>query len=79
MSTTTLMRPPAPPAVHDPPTFGEMLEELLPVIGVVLVAGPPVVLLLLGPLVLFALMLAGPFALAVTLVLVAVGARHPAR
>jgi hypothetical protein len=69
MSTTTLIKPPTPSAVDDPPTFGEMLEEILPLIGVVVVAGPPVVLLV-GPLVLFALMLAGPFALAVTLLLV---------
>jgi hypothetical protein len=39
-----------------------MLDETLPLIGFVAVAGPPVVLLT-APWVLFALMLAGPFAL----------------
>jgi hypothetical protein len=71
MSTSTLIKPPTPSAVHDRPTFGEMLEEILPLIFVVAVAGPPVVLLA-GPLVLGALMLAGPFALAATGVLVVV-------
>ena len=67
MSTTTLTRPPTRSAVHDLPTFGEMLQDLLPVIGVVVVAGPPVVFLV-GPLLLFALLLVGPFALAATMV-----------
>jgi hypothetical protein len=71
MSTTTLIKPPTPSAVHDLPTSGDMLAEILPMIGVVVVAGPPVVLLA-GPLVLGALMLAGPFALAVTVALVIV-------
>jgi hypothetical protein len=69
MPTTTLITPPTPAGVDDPPTLGAMLDDLLPVIGVVFVAGPPVVLLG-GPLVLGALMLAGPFALAATMVLV---------
>jgi membrane protein implicated in regulation of membrane protease activity len=70
MSTTTLIKPPTS-AVHDLPAFGEMLAELLSLIFVVVVAGPPVVLLA-GPLVIGALMLAGPFALAATGVLVVV-------
>jgi hypothetical protein len=51
----------------------EMLAELLPVIDTVYVAGPPLVLAWTAT-VLFALMLAGPFALLVALVLVLVAA-----
>jgi hypothetical protein len=72
MSTTTLIKPPAS-AVNDLPTLREMLAEILPLIGVVVVAGPPVILLA-GPLVLGALMLAGPFLLIATGVLVVVSA-----
>jgi hypothetical protein len=71
MSTTTLITPPEPSGVDDLPSFGDMLRGILPLIGVVAVAGPPVVFLA-APLVLFALMLTGPFVLVVTLVLVAV-------
>jgi hypothetical protein len=53
-------------------TLGDQLAELLPVVDTVYVAGPPVLLAWAGT-VLFALMLAGPFALLVTLV-VALGA-----
>jgi len=74
MSTTALITPPTPSAVDHLPTFGEMLDESLPLIGVVVVAGPPVALLA-GPLVLGALMLAGPFAVVATFVLVVVVAR----
>jgi hypothetical protein len=74
MSTAILMKPPTALTVGDLPTVGEMLEEVVPLIGVVAVAGPPAVILL-GPLVLFALMLAGAFALAATLALVVVVAR----
>ena len=49
------------------PTVGEEIDEILPLLGAVWAAGPPVVLVA-GPWVLFALMLAGPFALLVTLV-----------
>ena len=49
------------------PTRGDLHAELLPVIGTIYVAGPPVLLLWAGT-VLLALMLAGPFALLVTLV-----------
>ena len=45
-----------------------MLDETLPLVGAVPVYGPPVVLLA-GPWILLALMLAGPFALLVTFVL----------
>jgi hypothetical protein len=71
MSTITLIKPPTSPNVRDLPSFGEMLEELLPVVGVVVVAGPPVVFLL-GPWLFLVLMLVGPFVLAVTVVLVIV-------
>jgi hypothetical protein len=71
MSPTTLKKPPAPSCARPLPTFGEMLGEVLPLVGVVVVAGPPVILLA-APLVLGALLLAGPFALAVTLVAVVV-------
>jgi hypothetical protein len=69
MSSTTLIRPPAPSGVDHTPAFGELLVELLPLIGVIAVAGPPV-LLLAGPLVLGVLLPAGPFAVIATLVLV---------
>jgi hypothetical protein len=41
-----------------------MVDEFLPLIGVILVAGPPVILIA-GPWLLLALMLSGPFALLV--------------
>ena len=49
------------------PTRGDVLADVLPVIGTVYVAGPPIILGWAGT-VLFALMLAGPFALLVTLI-----------
>jgi hypothetical protein len=55
------------------PTAGAILDEILPLIGVIPVAGPPVVLLA-GPWLLFALMLAGPFAFLFTLVVLLVAA-----
>jgi hypothetical protein len=61
------------PIGSPPPTFGEILEEADPLIGYIPVAGPPV-LLVMGPWVLFALMLAGPFALLLTLVVLFVAA-----
>jgi hypothetical protein len=57
------------PTASRPPTLGEELAEIDPLIGTVFVAGPPVLVLWAGT-VLFALMLAGPFALLVTLVVV---------
>jgi hypothetical protein len=59
---------PAPLAPTEP-TFGEIVEDVLPVIGVVDVAGPPVILVA-GPWLLLGLMLTGPFALLVTFVVV---------
>jgi hypothetical protein len=64
----TTTKPPSPPA-SALPTAGELLRDTLPVVDTVFVAGPPVLLAWAGT-VLFALMLAGPFALLVTLVLV---------
>jgi hypothetical protein len=55
------------------PTRVEMPAEILPVVGVVVVAGPPVVLLA-GPLVVFALILAGPFLLLLTIVALLIAA-----
>jgi hypothetical protein len=73
MSTSTLIEPPASADVHELPTVGEMRDEIRPLIGAVVVAGPPVVFLA-GPLTLGTLMLAGPFALLVTGLLVVVAA-----
>ena len=52
-----------------PPSLGDQLADVLPLVGTVFVAGPPVLLVWAGTA-LFALMLAGPFALLVTLVVV---------
>jgi hypothetical protein len=60
---------PFTPTASRPPTLGEEVAEIDPLIGTVFVAGPPVLLAWAGT-VLFALMLAGPFALLVTLVVV---------
>jgi hypothetical protein len=60
---------PLTPTVSRFPTLGEEVAEIDPIIGTVFVAGPPVLLVWAGT-VLFALMLAGPFALLVTFVLV---------
>ncbi len=48
------------------PALADVLQDIVPVIGVVAVAGPPVVLLA-GPLVLLALALVGAFAVLLTL------------
>ena len=48
----------------EPTVSPDLLDDALPVIGVVLVAGPPVVFLA-GPWLLLALTLSGPFALLV--------------
>jgi hypothetical protein len=53
-----------------PPTLGDLFAEVLPLVGTVFVAGPPVLVACAGT-VLFALMLAGPFALLVTVVVAA--------
>jgi hypothetical protein len=55
-------------SVSERPTVREMLAEIAPLIGVIPVAGPPVILFV-GPWLLFALLLAGPFALLVTIVI----------
>ena len=49
------------------PSAGRMLEEISTLVGFVAQAGPPA-FLIAGPLVFGCLLLAGPFALAVTLV-----------
>jgi hypothetical protein len=64
MQATQRMSPPRAP---DVPTFGEMLEEIVPLIGVVAVVAPPVIFVA-GPWLLLGLMLSGPFALVVALV-----------
>jgi hypothetical protein len=89
MTTTEPLTPlPSPPSATAPwsdapsdapltpterPTFGEILDDVLPVIGVICVAGPPVVFLA-GPWLLLALMLSGPFALVVAFVAVGLAA-----
>jgi hypothetical protein len=64
---------PLSPTASGPPTFGDQLAEVLPVVDTVYVAGPPLLVAWTGT-VMFALMLAGPFALVVTLALVFVAA-----
>jgi hypothetical protein len=68
-------QPSATPSASSPesmlPTVGERLDEILPLISFVPVAGPPVIFLV-GPWVLFVLMLTGPFLLLVTFVLAGV-------
>jgi hypothetical protein len=58
---------PITPTASGPPTLGDAAVEIVPLISTVAVAGPPVLLAWAGT-VLFALLLAGPFALIVTLV-----------
>ena len=55
------------------PTLRETLDDVLPVIGVIFVAGPPVVFLA-APWLLLVLMLSGPFALVVAGVAVVLAA-----
>jgi hypothetical protein len=64
---------PITPTASGPPTLGDQLADVLPLIGTVFVAGPPVLVAWVGT-VLFALMLAGPFALVAALVVVLVAA-----
>jgi hypothetical protein len=54
-------------AVSRPSDLGDAAVEIVPVISTVFAAGPPIVLMWLG-LVVFALLLAGPFLLIVTIV-----------
>ena len=58
---------PLTPTASGPPALRDAVAEIDPLIGAVYVAGPPVLLAWTGT-VLFALMLAGPFALLVALV-----------
>jgi hypothetical protein len=69
MDTTEPFTPTAP----GPRTLGDQLADVLPVVDTVFVAGPPVLVAWAGT-VLLALMLAGPFALLVTLVVALVAA-----
>jgi hypothetical protein len=62
----------AQPSGSEHPTRGEVWGEIVPVVGVVVVAGPPLVLLA-GPLVLVALIVAGPFVLMLTVVALLIG------
>ena len=67
---------PITPIASGPRTLGELLADLLPVFATVYVAGPPILLAWTGT-VLFALMLAGPFALLVTFVVALAAAVAP--
>jgi hypothetical protein len=64
---------PFTPTASGPPTRGDQVAEVLALVDTVFVAGPPVLVLWAGT-VLLALMLAGPFALLVTFVVVLVAA-----
>jgi hypothetical protein len=59
------------PTASGSQSIGDQLADVLPVVDTVYVAGPPLIVVWAGT-VLLALMLAGPFALLVTFVLVAV-------
>ena len=72
METFTHTEPSAPSSA-DLPTFGEIVAETEPLVDYVPAAGTPVVFIL-APWLLFGLMLAGPFAVLVTLALVMVAA-----
>ena len=61
------------PTASARPTLGDMLADIGPVLATVFVAGPPVLAAWAGT-VLLALMLAGPFAFLVTLIVVMVAA-----
>jgi hypothetical protein len=82
MTTTELITPPrapspperwsdghrtADPAASAEPTFGELIGETLPLVAALPLYGPPVVLLA-GPWLLLVLMLAAPFAVLFTFV-----------
>jgi hypothetical protein len=81
MNTTELIRPPAAlgraaspdeaghnASLSEHRTFGEMLAEIIPLIGAVAGYGPPIISLA-GPWLLLAVMLSGPFAFLLVLVL----------
>jgi hypothetical protein len=61
------------PTASAPRTLGDVLADIVPVFATVFVAGPPVLVAWAGT-VLLALMLAGPFALLVTLIVVLIAA-----
>jgi hypothetical protein len=71
MNTTELIRSPAAPgrAASENPSFREMVAETIPLIGAIAGYGPPVILLA-GPWLLLALVLSGPFAFLLALVVV---------
>jgi hypothetical protein len=76
MTSTEPIRPPRAPSsavAAASPTFGGVLAETVPLVGVIPVAGPPVVLLAV-PWLCFGLLLAGPFALLATVVVLLVAA-----
>jgi hypothetical protein len=60
-------RPHTPAAASALPTVGEEADETLPLVGAVPIYGPPIIVLA-APWLLLSLMLAGPFAVLVTLV-----------
>jgi hypothetical protein len=64
---------PITPTASGPPTLGDLVAEVHPLVDTVFVAGPPVLVAWTGT-VLFALMLAGPFALVAAFVVVLVAA-----
>jgi hypothetical protein len=83
MNTTALIRPPAAagraaqrsdagydasPSASERRTFGEVFAELVPLVGAVPGEGPPVIFVA-GPWLLLVLMLSGPFAFLVVLVI----------
>jgi hypothetical protein len=72
MKATELIRSPRTPSPPEP-TFREIAQETVDLAEVVAVAGPPV-LFLAGPWAFLTLMLAAPFAVAVTLVALFVAA-----
>ena len=87
MNTTEPLTPPHGPGATEPPgnaplratqlpTFGEMVDEIVPLIGVIFVAGPPVIFVA-GPWLLLCLMLTGPFAVLVAFVVGAVSGGLP--
>jgi hypothetical protein len=64
---------PLTPTASGPPTVGDMVAEVVPLIGAVYQAGPPILVAWVGT-VLFALLLVGPFVLLITLAVVAAAA-----
>jgi hypothetical protein len=73
MTSTTLTTPPRAPAVPVDPTVGAAFVEADALIGFVPVAGPPAIIIV-GPWVLLALLVAGPFACLLTIVVALVAA-----